>query len=58
VEERRWSWLFGVPAMLAVAVVIAAIKLTHSILAVIVGGVGVLVLFLAIGMAMAIAKRG
>jgi hypothetical protein len=56
-EERPGSGWFGLPAMLAVAVVVAAFTATDSILTVILAVLGVLVLFLAIGLAMTIAKR-
>ncbi|MGO9489550.1 MAG: hypothetical protein ACLQBB_11040 [Solirubrobacteraceae bacterium] len=57
VDERRFSGCFGVPAMLAVAVVIAAATLTNSLIGVVYAIAGVLALFLAIGLAMTIAKR-
>jgi len=56
-EERPGSGLFGLPAMLALAVVIAAYTVTNSFLGVILAVGGVIALFLAIGLAMTIAKR-
>jgi hypothetical protein len=56
-EERAGSFWFGLPMMLAVAVVIAAYTVTNSFLGVIIAAAGVLALFLAIGLAMTIAKR-
>jgi hypothetical protein len=56
-EERPGSGWFGLPAMLALAVVIAAYTVTNSFLGVILAVGGVIALFLAIGLAMTIAKR-
>lgn len=57
VDERRHSAWFGLPAMLAIAVVIAAGTATNSLTTLLFAVVGVIVLFLAIGLAMTIAKR-
>jgi hypothetical protein len=56
-DERRGSGWFGLPMMLAVAVVIAAYTATNSFLGLILAVGGVIILFLAIGLAMTIAKR-
>ena len=56
-QERPGSAWFGLPAMLALAVVIAAFTVTKSILALLLAAAGVLLLFIAIGLAMMIAKR-
>jgi len=56
-EERPGSAWFGLPAMLAVAVLIAVFSATNSILAVVLSILGVIILLLAIGFAMTIAKR-
>jgi hypothetical protein len=58
VDERSGSAWFGLPAMLAYAVIIAALTTATSLIAVVYAVVGVLVLLLAIGLAMTIAKRG
>jgi len=57
VYERPGSAWFGLPAMLGVAVVIAAATALHGILGAILAIGGVVVLFLVIGLAMTIAKR-
>ena len=56
-EERPGSFWFGLPMMLALAVVYAAYTVTNSFLGVILAVAGVIALFLAIGLAMTIAKR-
>jgi predicted phage tail protein len=57
VDERAGSGCFGLPVMLAGAVIIAALTTATSLIAVIYAAGGVLVLSLAIGLAMTIAKR-
>jgi threonine/homoserine/homoserine lactone efflux protein len=57
VDERHGSALFGVPAMIAILVVAAAASISHSVFGAILAAGGVLLLFLAIGLAMTIAKR-
>ena len=56
-DDRRGSAWFGLPAMLAIAVVIAAYTVTNSLTGLLIAVAGVLVLFLAIGLAMTIANR-
>jgi hypothetical protein len=57
IDERRNSGCFGLPTMLAIAVVIAAGTAANSLIAVVYAVVGLIVLYLAIGLAMTIAKR-
>jgi len=56
-EERPGSAWFGLPMMLAVAVVVAAYTVTDSFTGLLIAVGGVIALFLAIGLAMTIAKR-
>jgi hypothetical protein len=58
VDERSGSVWFGLPAMLAYAVIIAALTTATSLIAVVYAVGGVIVLFLAIGLAMTVAKKG
>jgi hypothetical protein len=55
-EEPGSAWL-GLPAMIALLVVIAAYTATNSLLGILLAVVGVVVLFLVIGFAITIAKR-
>jgi hypothetical protein len=57
IDERAGSEWFGLPAMLAYAVIMAALTTATSLIKVLYAVGGVLVLFLAIGLAMTIAKR-
>lgn len=57
VDERAGSAWFGLPAMLAYAIIIAALTTATSLIAVVYAVGGVIVLFLAIGLAMTVAKR-
>ena len=56
-DDRWGSAFFGLPAMLAFAVVVAAATTSDGFTGAVYAIVGVLVLFLAIGLAMTIAKR-
>lgn len=56
-DERAGSAWFGLPAMLAYAVIAAALTTATSLTKLIYAAGGVIVLFLAIGLAMTIAKK-
>jgi predicted permease len=56
-EERPGSAWFGLPAMFAYAIAAALIWKAASLVVAIIAVVGVFVIFLAIGLAMTIAKR-
>jgi hypothetical protein len=56
-DDRVGSAWFGLPSMLAVTVVIAAATTSDGLIGLLYAVIGVLVLFLAIGLAMTIAKR-
>jgi hypothetical protein len=54
--EPGSGW-FGIPAMLAYVIVFAVITTATSVITAILAAVGIVLLFLAIGLAMTIAKR-
>jgi hypothetical protein len=56
-EERPYTALFGLPTMIGLLVVIAAWSVSHTVLGVLLAAGGVLLVLLAIGLAMTIAKR-
>ena len=56
-EERPGPAWLGVPGMVGLLVVVAAWSVSHSIFGVLLAIVGLVLLFLAIGLAMSIAKR-
>ena len=56
-DERPGTVWFGLPAMLAYAIVIAAIFEATSLFTAIIVVAGIVLLFLVIGLAMTIAKR-
>jgi hypothetical protein len=57
-DERRGSGLFGLPAIIAILVVGAATKTVTGPGGFVLAAAGILILFLVIGLAMTIAKRG
>jgi len=56
-EERPGPAWLGVPGMVGLGVVVAAWSVSHSLVGVLLAVGGLLLLFLAIGLAMTIAKR-
>jgi hypothetical protein len=56
-EERQGPAWLGVPGMVGLLVVAAAWSISHSLFGVLLAVAGLVVLFLAIGLAMTIAKR-
>ena len=56
-EERPGPAWLGLPGMVGLLVVIAAWSVSHSIVGVLLAVGGLILLFLAIGLAMTIAKR-
>jgi hypothetical protein len=56
-DERQFSGCFGVPAIVSVLVVLAALSVVHGPAGLIAAAIGVLILFLIIGIAMTLAKR-
>jgi hypothetical protein len=56
-EERPGPAWLGVPGMVGLLVILAAWSISHSLFGVLLAVVGLVVLFLAIGLAMTIAKR-
>jgi hypothetical protein len=55
-ESQGPAWL-GIPGMIGLGVIVAAWSVSHSVFGVLLAVVGLVVLFLAIGLAMTIAKR-
>jgi hypothetical protein len=55
-EKPGPAWL-GVPGMVGLGVVVAAWSISHSLFGVLLAVAGLVLLFLAIGLAMTIAKR-
>jgi hypothetical protein len=56
-DERPGSAWFGLPAMFAYCIAAAVLLKATSLLTVVIAVAGVFVIFLAIGLAMTIAKR-
>jgi hypothetical protein len=56
-EERPGPVWLGIPGMVGLGVVVAAWSVSHSLFGVLLAVVGLVLLFLAIGLAMTIAKR-
>lgn len=56
-DDRTGSAWLGVPAMVGLLVIAAAYSVSHSLFGVLLAVAGLVVLFLAIGLAMTIAKR-
>lgn len=56
-DEKPASMWLGVPGMIALLVLAAAWSVSHSLFGVLLAAAGIVVLFLAIGLAMTVAKR-
>jgi hypothetical protein len=56
-EERPGSAWFGLPAMFAYVIVLAVVFEATSLKTLLIGVAGIFVIFLAIGLAMTVAKR-